>query len=54
MTPTRLIVILAVGLLFTDYKFGNGRLVDSISTQVVESGYKLNNMISQIVRRIAP
>jgi hypothetical protein len=54
MTLTRLVLILGAGLLFADYKFGNGRLVQSVSTQTVELGYKLNDTFSQIVRRIAP
>jgi hypothetical protein len=54
MTLTRLIVVLAAGILFADYKFGNGRLIDSISVQTIQLGYKLNDTLSQIVRRIAP
>ena len=36
MTFTRLVIILGIGLVFTDYKFGNGRLLQSISDQTVE------------------
>ena len=54
MTLTRLALILAAGLLFTDYEFGDGRLVQSISAQAVEIGYRLNDTFSQIVRRIVP
>jgi hypothetical protein len=54
VTPIRLVLILGAGLLFTDYKVGNGRLLGSISAQTVELGYKLNNIFSTIVRRLAP
>jgi hypothetical protein len=54
MTLTRLVLILVAGLVFTDYQFGNGRLVQSISEQAAELGYKLDNVFSQIVHRIAP
>jgi hypothetical protein len=54
MTPIRLVLILGAGLLFTDYKVGNGRLIESISAQTVELGYRLNNTFSQFLRRIAP
>jgi len=42
MTPIRLVLILGAGLLFTDYKFGNGRLVDTLSDQAIHLGNKLN------------
>jgi hypothetical protein len=54
MTVTRLVIILMAGLLITDQKFGNGRLVDSMSTQAVELGHSLENTFSKIVRRISP
>jgi hypothetical protein len=54
MTFTRLVLILGAGLLLTDYKFGNGRLLQSASVKTAELGYGLNDTFSQIVRRIAP
>jgi hypothetical protein len=54
VTPIRLVLILGAGLLFTDYKYGNGRLVESVSPQTVDLGYKFNNTFSQLLRRIAP
>jgi hypothetical protein len=54
MTPIRLVLILGAGLLFTDYKFGNGRLVESVSAQTADLGYRLNETVSRIVRRITP
>jgi hypothetical protein len=54
MTLTRLVLILGVGLVFVDLKFGDGRLVQSVSTQTIDLGYRLNDSFSQIVRRIAP
>jgi hypothetical protein len=54
MTLARLVLILVAGLAFTDYQFGNGRLVQSISEQAVELGYRLDDVFSQIVRRVAP
>jgi hypothetical protein len=54
MTVTRLVIILMAGLLITDHEFGNGRLVDSMSTQAVELGYSLESAFTKIVRRISP
>jgi hypothetical protein len=54
MTLARLVLILAAGLLFTAYKFENGRVIQSVSAQTVELGYRFNDTISQIVRRIVP
>jgi hypothetical protein len=52
MTSTRLVLFLAAALLLTDYKFGNGRLLQSVSAQTAEIGYKLNDTFSNILRRI--
>jgi hypothetical protein len=46
--------ILGIGLVFVDFKFGDGRLVQSVSTQTIDLGYRLNDSFSRIVRRIAP
>jgi hypothetical protein len=54
MTPIRLVLILGAGLLFADYKVGNGRLIESISAQTADLGYKVNNTVSQMLRRFAP
>jgi hypothetical protein len=54
MTFTRLVLILGAGLLFVDYNFGNGRLMESVSAQTVDLGYRLNDTFSQIVRHVAP
>ena len=54
MTFTRLVLILVAGLLFIDHQFENGRLLQSISDQTVELGYRLSNEFSQIARRISP
>jgi hypothetical protein len=54
VTFTRLVLILGAGLLLTDYKFGNGHLLQSASVQTAELGYRLNDTFSQILRRIAP
>jgi hypothetical protein len=54
MTFTRLVLILGAGLLFVDYKFGDGRLLQSVSAQTVDLGYALNNTFSQIVHHVAP
>lgn len=50
----RLLLFLGVGLLLTDHKFGNGRLLQAASVQTAELGYELNDTFSQILRRIAP
>ena len=54
MTLTRLVIVLAVGLLTIDYKFGDGRLIQYCSVQASELAYKLNDAFSGIVRRIGP
>jgi len=54
MTFTRLALILASGLLLMDKLFGNGQLVQSLSVQATDLGYRLNDTFSQLVRRIAP
>lgn len=54
MTLTRLVLVLLAGLLTTDYKFGDGRLIQSVSAQTVELGHRLNYFFSRVVTRIAP
>jgi hypothetical protein len=54
MTFTRLVLILGAGLVFVDFTFGDGRLVQSVSNQTIDLGYRLNDSFSRIVRRIAP
>jgi hypothetical protein len=54
MTLTRLVLILGVGLVFVDFAFGEGRLVQSVSTQTIDLGYRLNDSFSRIVHRISP
>jgi hypothetical protein len=53
MTFTRLALVLVAGLLVIDHPFGNGRLLQAISDQTVELGYRLGDQFSTIVRRIS-
>jgi hypothetical protein len=54
MTITRALIVLLIGLPFVDYKFGNGRLVQSVSSQTADLGYRLNDQLYALVRRISP
>jgi hypothetical protein len=54
MTPARLVLVIAALLLFADYQYGNGRLVQSLSDQAVNVGYRLNSAFSQLLHRVAP
>ena len=54
MTFTRLVLVLVAGLLVIDYQFGNGRLLQAISDQTVELGYRFGDQFSTIARRISP
>jgi hypothetical protein len=54
MTFTRLELMLFGALVLIDYQFGNGRLIQSVSAQTVELGYRLSGQLSQIARRISP
>jgi hypothetical protein len=53
MTPARLVLVVAAVLLFADWQYGSGRLVQSFSDQCVEIAYRLNSAFSHIVRRMA-
>ena len=46
MTFTRLVLILTTGLLVTDYQFGTGRMLQSISDRTVELGHELDERLS--------
>jgi hypothetical protein len=51
----KLVVALVVaGILFTDYEFGNGRLIDSGSAHAVRLGYAMSNYLSAMARRVSP
>lgn len=54
MTLPRVLLILVVGVLFADYRYGNGRLIDKVSGQTTQLVYYLNGEFSNLVRRIAP
>jgi hypothetical protein len=54
VTAARLVLVIAALLLFTDYQYGNGRLVQFLSDQAVDAGYKLNSAFSQLLHRVAP
>lgn len=54
MTITRASLVLLIFVLMTDYKFGNGRLVQSASDQISKLVYTLNSNLVDIVRRISP
>ena len=54
MTLTRLVLLLVAGLFTADYKLGDGRLIQSVWSQTVELGHRLDYQFSQVVHRIAP
>jgi hypothetical protein len=53
MTITRAVLLFFFGLLLTDRLFGNGRLIQSVSDQSVQLGYKLSDELASLERRIA-
>jgi hypothetical protein len=50
MTMPRLIVIAIACLFFVDVKFGNGRLIDSVTDQATRLGYWLNSEFDDLSR----
>jgi hypothetical protein len=54
VTPTRILLLFVVAIVFIDYKFGNGRLVEAISAQTVQLGRTLSDQAAIIVRRVMP
>jgi hypothetical protein len=53
MTITRAVLLLLFGLMLTDRLFGNGRLIQAVSDQSAQLGYKLSDELSRLERRIA-
>jgi hypothetical protein len=53
MTITRAVLLFFCGLMLTDRLFGNGRLIQAVSDQSVQLGYKLSDEFSSLERRIA-
>jgi hypothetical protein len=54
MTVPRVLLLLVAGVLFADYRFGDGRLIDTLSAQATQLVYKLNDEVSRLERRVAP
>jgi hypothetical protein len=54
MTISRAVMLFLVGVLAIDHFFGNGRLMDSVSAQTAQLGYKLSYELSRLQGRIAP
>jgi hypothetical protein len=54
MTFPRLLLLLVAGVLFADYHFGNGRLIDTLSDQATQLVQVLNDELAQLERRLAP
>jgi hypothetical protein len=54
VTVTRAVLLAIVGLLATDYHFGNGRLIELLTIQTAQLGHKLSDELSSLERRIAP
>ena len=54
MTLPRILLLLAAGVLFADYRFGDGRLIATLSDQATQLVYKLNDELSKLERQVAP
>jgi hypothetical protein len=54
VTPMRIVLLLVAGLFFTDYKFGNGRLIELVSAHTSQLTYTLMDHVSAVVHRISP
>jgi hypothetical protein len=54
MTLPRVLLLFVAGVLFADYRNGNGRLIDKVSGQATQLVYYLNDEFSNLTRRIAP
>jgi hypothetical protein len=54
MTLPRMLVLLAVGIAFADYRYGNGRLIDKASDQTTQLGSWLKDEFWQVQHKIAP
>jgi hypothetical protein len=54
MTITRLLLLLVVGIVFADHRYGNSRLIDKASAQTSQLKYWLQDELWQVQRKIAP
>ena len=54
MTLVRVVLLVAAAVLFGDYKYGKGHLIDAISAEVTHLGDAVSRKFSAIVRRISP
>ena len=54
MTVPRVVLLLLACIVFADYRFGNGRLIESVSAQTTQLGYKLSDELSKLERLIMP
>ncbi|HEV3373724.1 MAG TPA: hypothetical protein VG145_14350 [Xanthobacteraceae bacterium] len=49
-----MLLLLLVGVVFVDYRYGNGRLIDKASEQTTQLGYWLKDELGMLQRKIAP
>jgi hypothetical protein len=54
MTVPRVLQLLVVGVLFADYRYGDGRSINALSDRATQLAYKLNDELSRLERRVAP
>jgi hypothetical protein len=54
MTLTRLLIVLCAGLLITDHKFDNDRVIRSVAARAGDIASQLNDSISHTLRRLSP
>ncbi|HEY2229098.1 MAG TPA: hypothetical protein VGI22_15470 [Xanthobacteraceae bacterium] len=54
MTLVRVVLLVAAAVLFSDYKYGKGRLIDGISAEVTQMADAASRKFSAIARRISP
>jgi hypothetical protein len=53
MTGVRMVFLLAAILLFADYKYGNARLIESLSAQAAQLGDALSDRVAVMLRRLS-
>jgi|HubBroStandDraft_6_1064221.scaffolds.fasta_scaffold899054_2 hypothetical protein len=54
MTVPRVLLLLVAGVVFADYRYGNGQLIGKASEQTARIGYWLNDELWNLQRKIAP
>ena len=54
MTVPRVLLLLVASVMFADYRYGSGRLIDKASEQTTQLAYWLNDELGHLQRKITP